>query len=369
MTRVERLQLKRLDESEYKKIYQNNQKYYLKKRLLAIKYLYEGKTRLKVIKELKCAHQSLANWIDLYLEGGLTGLVKEMKIPNRKQSLSKEQKAELMEMMFQEKPKDYGIDRNLWTGKILEEVIEKKWGVILKDSRIYTILAELGLSHQKAHRDYENSDPEAQKAFVTELKKKVEDLKPDCKLVCFDEFSIWDRPSLYYAWAKKNTRPEVPSDEKRKRNRVNGMMSVDAVTGEIYLQMKDKAKAEDIARYIADLCEDAYKGNTKELTIVLDNVPTHKNKMKKLVSEHLETAGIRDKIKVDFMHTPPYSPELNLTEYEIHLLRLKELHHMPSNITMDQIKAKLNSIEILMNPEQISHTLNYIYNLGNGANF
>jgi transposase len=41
----------------------------------------------------------------------------------------------------------------------------------LKDSRIYDILADLGLSHQKAHRDYENGDPEVQKEFVATIKK------------------------------------------------------------------------------------------------------------------------------------------------------------------------------------------------------
>ena len=38
-------------------------------------------------------------------------------------------------------------------------------------TRQYDILKEIGLSHQKAHRDYENGDLEAQREFVTTLKK------------------------------------------------------------------------------------------------------------------------------------------------------------------------------------------------------
>jgi len=185
-------------------------------------------------------------------------------------------------------------------------------------------------------------------------------------LVCFDEFSVWDRPSLYYAWAKKNTKPEVSSNEKRKRNRLNAMISANAVTGEIYLQLKEKSLAEDIARYLGDLCEDAHRGSTEELTIVLDNVPTHKLKMIACLNDYLEESGIKDKIKVDFMYTPPYSPKLNLAEYEIHHLRLQKLHHMPSNTTMDQIKERLTSVNTLMNPKQISNTLEHIYALGSG---
>jgi transposase len=45
------------------------------------------------------------------------------------------------------------------------------WIVILKNSRIYEILEALNFSHQKAHRDYINADPERQKQFVLTLKK------------------------------------------------------------------------------------------------------------------------------------------------------------------------------------------------------
>jgi len=51
------------------------------------------------------------------------------------------------------------------------EAIHKRWGIELKDSRIYDILAEMGLSHQKAHRDYENGNSEEQKEFVETVKK------------------------------------------------------------------------------------------------------------------------------------------------------------------------------------------------------
>lgn len=80
--------------------------------------------------------------------------------------LSGAQKQELKEMLLSERPTDYGIERNLWTGKIICNVIQKKWGVELKDSRVYEILDELHLSHQKAHRDYANADKDKQKTAM-----------------------------------------------------------------------------------------------------------------------------------------------------------------------------------------------------------
>jgi transposase len=43
--------------------------------------------------------------------------------------------------------------------------------VPLKDSRIYELLDELGLSYQRAHRDYANADPQAQTEWVEAVKK------------------------------------------------------------------------------------------------------------------------------------------------------------------------------------------------------
>jgi transposase len=76
-------------------------------------------------------------------------------------------------MVLNDRPTKYGIDREIWTGKNLVSVIKQRWGVDLKTSRIYEILDNLNLSHQKAHRDYENADPAKQKKFIKLLKKNA----------------------------------------------------------------------------------------------------------------------------------------------------------------------------------------------------
>ena len=81
---------------------------------------------------------------------------------------------------------------------------------------------ELNLSYKKAHRDYANASKEQQKEFIWTL-KKLENREEYEKIVFFDEFAVYDRPSIFYGWAEKNTRPEIPSNEKRRRNKFNGM--------------------------------------------------------------------------------------------------------------------------------------------------
>ena len=168
--RTFRLCDRQLDLDLWQKLYYNNQKEYLRKRLLAIRYLYEGKSRKQVSELLNCHYKTLSTWIEKFLEGGLNELIKPInhQVASR---LNLEQKQELKKMVLSDKPIDYGIDRNIWTGEIISSVLELRWGVKLKRTRIYEMLNELNLSYQKAHRDYANASEEQQKTFISNLKK------------------------------------------------------------------------------------------------------------------------------------------------------------------------------------------------------
>jgi hypothetical protein len=85
--------------------------------------------------------------------------------------------------------------------------------------------------------------------------------------------------------------------------------------------------------------------------------------MKTLFATYLADKGLTDKIEVEFIHTPAYSPNFNLAEYQIHLLRLEKLHHLPSSVTIEQIQLSLSNLKYLMNPEQVLRTLRHIFQL------
>ena len=364
MNLSQRLRLVSLDKKQWQRLYYKNQQTYIRQRLSAIRYLSEGKSRAEVAQILGCKDLSIARWMSKYLKTGLEGLVEPIK-HQVKERLNLEQQQEIKEMVLNDRPTKYGIDREIWTGKIIVEVIKQRWGVDLKTSRIYEILDNLNLSHQKAHRDYDNADPEKQKKFVKVL-KKMRQRKRGEKILFFDEFAVYNRPSTYYGWAEKNTRPQVPSDESKKREKLNGLLAVDAVSGEEFLRLVPTAKTEDIALYFGELCKDSIREGIKHLTIILDNNSTHKDKLRRYLWAELFTSGIEEQITVEFVYTPPYSPDFNLAEYLIHLLRLRLLHHLPSSTSIEQVEKRLLTFfetQQLQTPIQISNTIQHIYNL------
>ena len=81
-----------------------------------------------------------------YCAGRLESLT-QATVSNKPERLSDEQKFELKRMLLENKPTDHGIGRQIWTEKIIAEVIKQRWDMYLEDSRIYTIFKEVGLSH------------------------------------------------------------------------------------------------------------------------------------------------------------------------------------------------------------------------------
>jgi hypothetical protein len=171
---------------------------------------------------------------------------------------------------------------------------------------------------------------------------------------------------LFYGWAEVNSRPQVPSDEKRKRNKVNGFLSVDACTGEEYFILSENSKTEDVVSYMLMLCDDASKEGYKKITVFLDRNPTHKDKMRRQLGKLLERLKISEKIEIEFIHTPAYSPDFNLVEYLIHQLRLKLLHHLPADTTIQEIELRIETYfenGQLQTPEQIQNIIRRISGL------
>jgi hypothetical protein len=85
-----------------------------------------------------------------------------------------------------------------------------------------------------------------------------------------------------------------------------------------------------------------------------------------LLDAQLIELGIKEDIEIEFIYTPPYSPNFNLVEYLIHQLRLQLLHHQPVGMTIELIREKLEEylqLHQLQTPQQIQNTITHICSL------
>ena len=351
------------------RLVKKEQREYIRKRLKAIKWLWQGKSRAEVVEKLAIDRTSLLNWLHIIIEHGVEPGLKLLAQPKKIEKSGKlgaDHQADLIDILEHKKPSDYGYHQNIFTGKILVELVEQEWQVRLSDQTIYNMLDRHGFSYQRGHRDYDNADPLQQRAYGLELKTALQNKGDDERMVFFDEFSVSNRPTTFYGWARVNTKFRVPSDEKKKRERLNGLLAVDAQTGQEHLKLTPQAKTEDLVDYFCDLALDTRQEGYHQLTIIIDNNSTHQDKMRYHLWLKARSLPDLQDFRFKFINTPSYSPDFNLAEYLIHQLRLALLHHLPANVTLSDIEAKIVNFfkgNQLQTPQQIANTINHILKL------
>ena len=155
-------------------LYKTHQKEYIRKRLKAIKLLWQGSSMQEIIKKLDIGINTIDNWVKIVVlygsKEGLNKLAEPMKI-KKEGKLSKEQQSEIIEIVETQLPSEYGYEQNMFTGQILVEIIEEKYGIKVTDQTVYNLLHKNHYSYQKAHRDYANADKKNQSNFLNWFKK------------------------------------------------------------------------------------------------------------------------------------------------------------------------------------------------------
>lgn len=171
-------------------------------------------------------------------------------------------------------------------------------------------------------------------------------------------------PTLFYGWARVNTRPSVRWSANQRRGRLNGLLAVDALSGDEFVCLVEQVSSELLALYFYHLARSAHRQGYDTLTIILDNTATHKDLCRYQLWLRLRANPELAHFTLRFLDLPAYSPDFNLVEYVIHLLRLKLLHHLPMRTTLDQVYAKIerffNAGTSLMSPQQVKNTIRHI---------
>lgn len=172
-----------------------------------------GSSYSSIAKAEKVHPQSVSKYVKQYKIGGFKALCAPSK-RIRKSRLTDTEAQAFKEVLISSRPFEHELEGNIWTGAIMCLYLKKVYNVSYKKG-IYDLLERLNLSHQKSHADYGNANEDAQKTFCQLLENKLLTADETTTVMKFDEFSICEKPSSYYGWAEKNTRPTHRTNEKK----------------------------------------------------------------------------------------------------------------------------------------------------------
>lgn len=208
-----KLEAKGFDEQEWQRYFHRNQQEYIRVKLRCLKRYWQGASFGEVAREIGVSELSVRNYVNQYLQSGLVGLCK----PTTRQQpklLTNQQEQAFKQVLLQTCPQDHQLEGRIWTGELMKQYLTNTYQVEYKGG-IYDLLERLNLSHQKAHADYANADAGEQQAFLEGFKKTLLESDQNTAVVAYDEFSVSEKPTAYYGWAQKNTRPKVKTNEKK----------------------------------------------------------------------------------------------------------------------------------------------------------
>lgn len=140
----------------------------LKRRIKGIALTAEGRlTREAIAAQLKTDSDRIRAWIVRYNKQGVGGL---KDVPGRgdKSTLTPRQEKSLAKALSSS-PRDHDINSNLWTGRAVQEFLDKKGWFDCSLPTAYYIIHRLGFTLQRPSRQPLETDPKATKRFMRQL--------------------------------------------------------------------------------------------------------------------------------------------------------------------------------------------------------
>jgi transposase len=204
---------KGFDETDWQKCFHRHQQAYIRLKLACVKSYAEGSTPAQIAGQLSVSRLSVRQYITQYLRGGLVGLCQPTRRP-QPSLLTPSQALAFKTVLLSSPPQDHGLEGRIWTGHLMKQYLKNTYQVDYR-SGVYDLLERLNLSHQKGHPDYVNADADQQQVFLQDFTQTILAADQQTAVVTYDEFSICEKPTAFYGWAEKNTRPTFQTDEKK----------------------------------------------------------------------------------------------------------------------------------------------------------
>jgi transposase len=271
--------------------------------------LEDGEAPSVVATSLGFCRTSIYPWLRRAKDEGLDALVEKIaEGPDPK--LTEKQRQRVKRWIVGKDPRQYGFEFGLWTRRIVQTMIQEKFGVALCLTSVGKLLAQLELTPQKPLRRAYERDPVRielwKKDEFPKLKKRAR--KHGAKIYFLDETGFSSEPNLRRTYGLKGKTPVVKTSGRRQK--VNVISAV-SLQGAFWCQIYTHTlKQGDFIIFLKDLMS----GQRGKVFLVLDSHPAH---IANSVKEYVQST--KGRLELHFL--PPYAPDLNPDEFVWHYLK------------------------------------------------
>ncbi|ECI2652631.1 IS630 family transposase [Salmonella enterica] len=269
------------------------------RRLIAMLMLHQGMTVTDVARLLCAARSSVGRWINWFTLHGVEGL-KSLR-PGRAPRWPVADILQLLPLLVQRSPKDFGWLRSRWSTELLVLVINRLFDVTLHRSTLHRYLRQADMVWRRASPTLKIKDPhyEEKRLVIDQALAQEQTAHP---VFYQDEVDIDLNPKIGADWMPKGQQKRIATPGQNQKHYLAGALH--SGTGRVHY-VSGSSKSSDLFISLLETLRRTYR-RAKTITLVADNYIIHKSRK---VERWLE-----ENPKFRLLFLPMYSPWLNPIE-------------------------------------------------------
>ncbi|EBG5948212.1 IS630 family transposase [Salmonella enterica subsp. enterica] len=269
------------------------------RRLIAMLMLHQGMTVTDVARLLCAARSSVGRWINWFTLYGVEGL-KSLR-PGRAPRWPVADILQLLPLLVQRSPKDFGWLRSRWSTELLALVINRLFDVTLHRSTLHRYLRQADMVWRRAAPTLKIKDPhyEEKRLVIDQALAQEQTAHP---VFYQDEVDIDLNPKIGADWMPKGQQKRIATPGQNQKHYLAGALH--SGTGRVHY-VSGSSKSSDLFISLLETLRRTYR-RAKTITLVADNYIIHKSRK---VERWLE-----ENPKFRLLFLPMYSPWLNPIE-------------------------------------------------------
>ncbi|HBI5122617.1 IS630 family transposase [Salmonella enterica] len=269
------------------------------RRLIAMLMLHQGMTVTDVARLLCAARSSVGRWINWFTLHGVEGL-KSLR-PGRAPRWPVADILQLLPLLVQRSPKDFGWLCSRWSTELLALVINRLFDVTLHRSTLHRYLRQADMVWRRAAPTLKIKDPhyEEKRLVIDQALAQEQTAHP---VFYQDEVDIDLNPKIGADWMPKGQQKRIATPGQNQKHYLAGALH--SGTGRVHY-VSGSSKSSDLFISLLETLRRTYR-RAKTITLVADNYIIHKSRKVEL--------WLEENPKFRLLFLPMYSPWLNPIE-------------------------------------------------------
>ena len=320
-------------------------------------YLSAGrKGKVKLAKFYQVTFVTFVKWIANYDAIGEKSFADDKRGAKEFQnsSLNKKQLNWLKKQLVDKTPEQLKFSFALWTRKLIIDLIFRKLGIKVDASTAGEYLKKFGMTPQKPVLKSYKQQSALVRAWLDEKYQKLALRAKEEKSLIFwgDETVIRSQDQVGRGYSLKGIKPI--QKQAGYRFKVNMVSAINNSGNSRFMLFKDKMNGKKFIEFLRRLI----KGQKTKIILIIDNAKYHKSAVVKDWAK-------KNKDKIEIVHLPTYTPELNPDEYLNNALKQKLNHRQKANTPekltesvtsiMKSMQSSKNSIKNLFKHEKVRY--------------